>query len=99
MPEPTEPAWGSSPPPSSSESTSGDTAGARASYGLVQLRGIPDGAAIDLDGRFWLTARDLDERWLALPKGEHTLSVRVGENDPIVRQVDVRSGKTQVVRF
>ena len=65
----------------------------------MQLRGIPDGASIDLDGRFWLTANDLDERWLALPTGEHTLSVRVGEGSATVRRVDVRSGKTQVVRF
>src|SRR5579875_2420067 len=40
-----------------------------ASYGLVQLRGVPDGAAVDLDGRFWLTAAQLDQRWLGLPEG------------------------------
>ena len=71
----------------------------RASYGLIQLRGVPDGATVDLDDRFWLTAERLDERWLAVPRGEHTLTVRVRGSEPIVRRIDVSPGKTQVVRF
>lgn len=70
-----------------------------ASYGLVQLRGAPDGASIDLDGRFWMTAQDLDDRWLALPAGVHTLAVRVGNAAPVSRRVDVRQGEKHVVRF
>jgi hypothetical protein len=80
-------------PPGNEEETQ------RASYGLVQLRGIPDGASVDLDGRFWLTAQKLDERWLAMPRGEHTLAVRVRGFDPVERSVDVKPGKNQVVRF
>jgi hypothetical protein len=63
------------------------------------LRGVPDGAAVDLDGRFWLTAEDLDQRWLALPRGSHTLTVRVSGTRPIERRIEVKSGATQVVRF
>lgn len=70
-----------------------------ASYGLVQLIGVPDGAAVELDGRFWLSARQLDDRWLALPEGEHQLSVTVGEERPIVRSVRVVPGKTHVLKF
>jgi len=71
----------------------------RASYGLVQLRGVPDGAAVDLDGRFWLKADGLDQRWLAVPHGEHTLAVRVRGSQPVERRVEVKPGKTSVVRF
>jgi len=71
----------------------------RASYGLVQLRGVPDGAAVDLNGRFWLRAEGLDQRWLAIPYGEHTLTVRVRGSAPVERRVEVQSGKTSVVRF
>ena len=71
----------------------------RASYGLVQLHGIPDGAKVELDGRFWLTAELLDRRWLALPQGEHTVAARVHGGEPIERRVEISAGKTQVVRF
>ena len=70
-----------------------------ASYGLVQLHGVRDGASVDLDGRFWLTAQALDGRWLALPEGTHTITVRVRGAKPIERRVDVRPGTTRVVRF
>lgn len=70
-----------------------------ATYGLIQLRGVPDGAAVDLDDRFWLTAERLEERWLAVPRGKHTLTVHVRGSEPIVRQIDVSAGKNQVVRF
>ncbi len=69
------------------------------SYGLVQLRGVPDGAAVDLDGRFWLTADGLDDHWLALPEGSHTVAVRVQGAQPIERRLDVRAGANTVVRF
>ncbi len=71
----------------------------RASYGLVQLRGVPDGAAVDLDGRFWLTAQALDERWLAVPFGDHTVAVHVRGSEPVEQRFEVRPGKTNVVRF
>jgi len=78
-----------SPPPSARIGT----------YGLVQLHGVPDGAAVDLDGRFWLTADGLDDRWLALPEGNHTVTVRVGNRTPLQRSFDVRPGASTVVRF
>jgi hypothetical protein len=98
---------GSAPPPESSPpAEQGSTTeqptpedARRADYGLVSLRGVPDGAAVDLDGRFWLTAEALDQRWLALPRGTHTLTVRVGSGLPIERRVQVKSGVSQVVRF
>src|SRR5262249_13704483 len=68
-------------------------------YGLVQLHGVPDGAAVDLDGRFWLTADGLDDRWLALPEGSHTIAVRVGNGTPLKRTVEVKPGASTVVRF
>ena len=71
----------------------------RVTYGLVQLRGVPDGAAIDLDGRFWLTATDLDKRRLALPEGEHQLTVRVDDAAPVARTIAVVAGKQQSVRL
>jgi hypothetical protein len=40
----------------------------------MQFRGIPDGAQIDLDDRFWLDAQGLDQRWLAIPDGRHTIT-------------------------
>src|SRR5207245_6977486 len=47
-----EPQYGaqSEAPPEETQPTPEDAE--RASYGLVQLRGVPDGAAVDLDGRF-----------------------------------------------
>jgi hypothetical protein len=71
----------------------------RASYGLVQLRGIPDGASVDLDGRFWLTADSLDDRWLALPAGTHTIAVRVRGAEPVERRIELKPGTSQVARF
>jgi hypothetical protein len=70
-----------------------------ASYGLVRLDGVPDGAAVDLDGRFWLTADDLDERWLALPAGEHRIRVTVRDADPIDRSIRIVPGRSHVVKF
>jgi hypothetical protein len=89
------------PPPPPDEQARADTneEPLAASYGLVQLRGVPDDAAIDLDGRFWMTAARLDQRWLALPRGAHTLTVRVRDLAPIERRVDVEPGKNQVIRF
>jgi len=72
---------------------------ARATYGLVQLRGVPNGASVDLDGRFWLTAQGLDQRWLAVPRGEHTIAVRVRDADVVERRIEVKEGKNHVVRF
>jgi hypothetical protein len=60
---------------------------------------VSDGAAVALDGRFWLPAQSLDQRWLALPRGAHTITVRPPGGHPIVRHVDVAPGKTLIVRF
>ncbi len=79
-----------SPPPADSET---------ASYGLIRLDSVPDGAAVELDGRFWLTADDLDDRWLALARGEHRISVTVGNAQPIVRTIRIVPGRTHVLRF
>jgi len=79
-----------SPPPDDPE---------RATYGLIQLRGVPDGANVDLDGRFWLAAARLDRRWLAVPRGTHTVTVRVEGKEPVERTIEVDAGESQVVRF
>ncbi len=105
---PTSPYSGSAPPPESpyaGQGEQGPSAEAtpedarRADYGLVSLHGVPDGAAVDLDGRFWLTAEALEQRWLALPRGAHTLTVHVSGARPIERRIQVKAGATQVLRF
>ena len=99
------PEAGSEPPPEAGSEPRAENAppsreeAEHASYGLVQLRGVPDGAAVDLDGRFWLTAERLDERWLAVPYGEHTLVVHARGSRPVEQRVEVKPGKTSVVRF
>ena len=111
-PPPDDEGWGepppeaeSEPPPEAeSEPRAENTPPSReeaepASYGLVQLRGVPNGAAVDLDGRFWLTAERLDERWLAIPYGKHTLVVHARGSQPVEQRVEVKPGKTSVVRF
>jgi hypothetical protein len=87
------------PPPPDQEEEQEAAPEPPASYGLVQLRGVPDGAAVDLDGRFWLTAAQLDQRWLGVPEGTHTITVRRAGGDTVSRQVDVSAGSTQVVDF
>jgi hypothetical protein len=69
------------------------------SYGLIRLAGVPDGAEVELDGRFWLTAHDLDDRWLALPEGEHRLVVTREGRESIVRTVRIVPGRTHVLTF
>jgi len=103
-PPPDDEGWGEPPPEAESEPRAENAPPSReeaepASYGLVQLRGVPDGAAVDLDGRFWLTAERLDERWLAVPYGKHTLVVHARGSQPVEQRVEVKSGKTSVVRF
>ena len=95
-PPPDDAGW--SAPPPEGQSSEDEPATPDATYGLLQLRGVPDGAQLDLDGRFWLTAAQLDHRWLALPQGTHQLRIRVRGADPVERRVDVSAGKTQVVR-
>ena len=72
---------------------------APASYGLIRLDGVPDGAAVELDGRFWLTADDLDDRWMALPQGEHRIAVTVGDAEPLVRTIRIVPGRSHVLKF
>jgi len=76
---------GAAPPPSSSR------------YGYVQLRSVPEDATVDLDGRFWVDGRQLDERWLPLTPGLHTITVRLRDSEPVDRRVDVSAGASQVV--
>jgi hypothetical protein len=92
------------PPPSEeaaapAEAAAPEEEGSPATYGLVQLRGVPDGTPVDLDGRFWLTAEQLDHRWLALPEGPHTIAIGSTDVPSAVRQFSVRSGTTLVVDF
>src|SRR5262249_10263447 len=61
-------------PPSGAEAAPSDDYGS--SYGLVQLREVPDGATVELDQRPWMNAHGLDDRWLALPAGMHSITVR-----------------------
>jgi hypothetical protein len=70
-----------------------------ASYGLIQVRGVPDGAQIDLDDEFWLEARDLDNAWMAISEGRHSITVRVDGNEPVKREVEMRAGAKQIVKF
>jgi hypothetical protein len=72
---------------------------APASYGLIRLDGVPNGAAVELDGRFWLTADDLDDRWMALPAGEHRIAVTVGDAEPLVRTIRIVPGRSHVLKF
>jgi hypothetical protein len=67
------------------------------SYGMVQLRSVPDGSAIDFDGRYWFDARQLDDRWLSVPPGLHTITVRQPDHAPVARRVDVSPGRSQVI--
>jgi hypothetical protein len=71
----------------------------QASYGLVQLRGVPDGASIELDGWYWLRADRLAERWLALPRGGHTITMRPDGAAVVQRRVDIEPGTKAVVQF
>jgi hypothetical protein len=66
---------------------------------LIQLRGVPDRATIDLDGRPWLDGRNLGNRWLAVPAGAHTISVRAEGYETFERSIDVSPGRNQVVRI
>jgi hypothetical protein len=84
------------PPPEPDDET---TAEEPATYGLVQIRDVPDGAALDLDGRFWLTASGLDDRWLALPAGRHTIAVRPKDGAAATFDVDVEPGGRQTIDF
>ena len=70
-----------------------------ASYGLIQIRGVPNGAQIDLDDRFWLEARDIDDKWMAISEGRHAITVRVDGSDPVTREVEMRPGAKQVIKF
>jgi hypothetical protein len=72
---------------------------APASYGLIRLDGVPNGAAVELDGRFWLTADDLDDRWMALPQGEHRIAVTVGDAEPLVRTIRIVPGRRHVLKL
>src|SRR5262249_29870368 len=57
---PPPPDAGAAPPPD--EGAAPPASGSN--YGYVQLRSVPEDATVDLDGRFWVDARQLDERWL-----------------------------------
>ena len=102
-PPPDDSEWEAGAPASGGEDEPDDDstyADARSSsYGLVQLRGVPNGATVDLDGREWLHAEGLDQRWMALPDGEHVITVRVHDRTPQERRIVVKAGSSQTVRF
>jgi hypothetical protein len=68
-------------------------------YGLIQLRGVPDGASVFLDGRFWLVAHGLDGRWLALPDGQHTITVRMTGYQEVTTSLEVVPGTSRVFQI
>jgi hypothetical protein len=67
------------------------------SYGLIQLRGVPEAATVDLDGRRWLDGHNLGGRWLALPAGLHTITVSADGYESVEQRIDVAAGHNQVV--
>ena len=72
--------------------------GATSNYGLLQLLDVPDGAAVDLDQRPWVTSAGLGDRWLALPAGAHTITIRAAGYVPTERRIDIAGGQQQVLR-
>ena len=70
----------------------------QSSSGLVQLRGVPDGPDGELDGRFWVRTRQLDQRWLALREGAHRVRVRVDGKEPVECGIQIAAGTSQVIR-
>jgi hypothetical protein len=92
---PPPPDTGAAPPPDEPEGAVPPASGS--SYGFVQLRSVPEDATVDLDGRFWVDARQLDERWLPVAPGLHTITVRPRDGAPLDRRVDVSAGGSQVV--
>ena len=84
------------PPPDTAEAQ-GDSQDI-GTYGLIQIRGVPDGGSVFLDGRFWLVAHGLDGRWLALPEGRHTITVRMTGYRESTTSVDVVPGSNRVVQ-
>ncbi|HZP42361.1 MAG TPA: PEGA domain-containing protein [Candidatus Binatia bacterium] len=105
-PPPDDAGWTTAPPESTepgaapeARAETQDTEARSASYGLVQLRGVPDDASVDLDGRFWMQAKGLDDRWLALPRGSHTIAVRMEGYRTVERTIDVTPGKNVVLRI
>ncbi len=70
-----------------------------ASYGLIRLEGVPDGTTIELDGRFWMQAARMSERWLALPRGRHSITTRGTDGASQERRVDIEPGTQVVVQF
>ena len=72
--------------------------GAASNYGFVQFREVPNGAAVDLDQRPWVRSPGLENRWLAIPAGAHTITVRAAGYAPTDRRIDVAGGRQQIVR-
>src|SRR5262249_13044475 len=93
------PGYPSEPPPGypSAESGAQSPPPTDASYGMVQLRSVPDGAGVDLDGQFWLDASQMNDRWLPVTPGPHTITVRVAGRPPLERRIDVPAGQSEVV--
>jgi len=96
-PQATPPPDAGAPPPPDESAAEAPPPADTATYGLIQLRSVPEGAAIDLDGRYWLDARRLDDRWLPVAPGLHTITVRQEGRATVERRVDVSPGGSQVV--
>jgi hypothetical protein len=93
--------WGAQSTPTDAGSLTPDNAELQddGSYGLVQLHGVPDGATVYLDGRFWLVAHGLDGRWLALAGGSHAIAVRLSGYQDASADVDIVPGSNRVVEI
>ncbi len=72
--------------------------GAASNYGFVQFREVPSGASVDLDQRPWVRSPGLENHWLAIPAGAHTITVRAAGYAPTERRIDVAGGRQQIVR-
>ena len=49
-------------PPAGESGAALRESGAASNYGFVQFRGVPNGAAVDLDRRAWVTSPGLENR-------------------------------------
>ena len=85
-------------PPVGESGAASRVSGAASNYGFVQFRDVPKGAAVDLDRRPWVTSPGLENRWLAIPVGAHTITVRAAGYAPTDRRIEVAGGRQQIIR-
>ena len=85
-------------PPTGEHGAASKEYGAASNYGFVQFRDVPNGAAVDLDRRPWVRSPGLENRWLAIPAGAHTITVRAAGYAPTDLRIDVTGGRQHIVR-